>query len=129
LDRVLGSPDVAPLVAKYDELAGKPGSFLKQVIRHGDAEFRDSEGKRDLSPQECVAEVLAFLGLKNANQGAGQAPKPNDSATAAKVVVVKDKTAVIPNVGSGSANPALGKKPKSIEDIRAIAKAKMQEAG
>lgn len=128
LDNTLSSPEVAALAAEYDARAGAPGSFRKLVIRHGSAEFAESEGKRDLAAAEAVNEVLTLLGLKQATQGASQAPKPNESASTTPKVVVPSKTAVIPNVGSGVATSPTGKKPKSIDDIRAMAKA-MQEAG
>lgn len=128
LDRVLSSPEIATLANQYDQRAGAPGSFMRLVIRHGNAEFVESNGQKDLTPQQAVSEVLAILGLQQATQGAGQAPKPNGSATTTPKVVTPQKTEVIPNVGSGGASAPTHKKPKSIDDIRAIAKA-MRDAG
>lgn len=130
LGQTLSSPEVSALVASYDERAGAPGAFRRLVIRHGDAEFRESAGEKNLTPQQAVNEVLSILGLKQATQGASQASKPNGSATTTpKVVPQPDKSAALPNVGGGGNSSTTGfKKPKSIDDIRAMSRA-MSDAG
>lgn len=130
LDQTLSSPEVAALVANYDERAGAPGAFRRLVIRHGDAEFRESNGQKHLNAQQAVNEVLSILGHKQATQGASQASKPNGSATTTpKVVPQPDKSAALPNVGGGGSASTTGfKKPKSIDDIRAMSRA-MSDAG
>lgn len=117
LDTVLSRPEVLAMASEYDARAGKPGAFRKQVIRHGQAEFQDTQ--RDLSAEEAVKEVVSILGL---SQAASPAAKPNESAAPTKKVIVQAKPNVLPNVGAG-ASSASAMQPKSIDDLRKLAKA------
>lgn len=126
LQSVLSRPDVHSFIQAFDARLEKPGAFRDLVIRHGKAEF-DATGK-DVNAEDAVNAVLRYLGHQT--QVASPATKPNESATAAaapsapRVITAKAKPTVIPNVGSSTSSPAV-KRPKSIDDLRAMAK-KMQ---
>lgn len=121
LDGLLERPDVSPLASAFDTRLGKAGSFRDLVVRHGKAEWDASQGKRDLSPEQAVNEVINLLGLKS--QVADPATTPNEpAAPIAPRVVQSTKPTVLPNPGTGNGSAAVVK-PKSLDDLRKMAKA------
>lgn len=118
----LSAPDVASFVTAFDTRVGQQGAFEDQVMRYGFSEWQLH--KRDVSAKEAVDHVLKILG--HTAQAPGPVATPNEPA-AKPVVIPAPKATVIPNVGAGSASSAM-KRPKSLDDLRKMAKAAQTDA-
>lgn len=123
LNQQLGREDVRTFAESFDQRLAKPGAFREFVIQHAANVWTSSKGTRDLTGEEAVNETLRLLGhIPSPGGNAGvENPKPNATPNAPKVVTAQPKATVIPNVGSGS-TAAMGKKPKSLDDLRRMAK-------
>ncbi len=99
---------------QFDTLAGRPGSFKQEVVKHAQAIW--AMEKRDLSTAEAVAAVKQKFGAF-LPQGAG---KPT-VVPPEKKVVVQDKTKTLPNLGTGSGQSPAKAKVKSIADLKKLA--------
>lgn len=124
LQSILSKPEVTAVASEYDSRRGRPGAFFEQVKREGQLEHAIS-GK-DLTAEEAVQRALETLALQV--QAPSQGAKPNGSEAAPKTVVVTQKTVpTIPTVGNGTA-AATSKRPKSVDDLRRMAKEMQAEA-
>ncbi len=116
VQNILNRPEIAAIVNDFDTRRNEPGAFFEVVRQQGELEFFRS-GK-NLSPEEAVSRAFKTLALSL--QAPSQGATPN-GAVATPKVVIPGKTAVIPNVGGGTASVG-AKKPRSIDDLRAMAK-------
>jgi hypothetical protein len=117
LDRELATPEISPLAKAFDTRLGEEGAFRKMVIRHGDAEYRHSGGKKELTAREAIEGVLKILNLQA--QVTSQVTPSNESGT--QKVVKPNKPVVLPDAGSSTAS-VTSPKISSLDDIRKIAK-------
>lgn len=115
LDMALMKPDVSQKAAAWDEKVGKPGSFRDTVIR--EAKLVAMSTQQDLSAEEAVNMVLQNYG-KFLEAGASAAVVEPPAPTPVQNVVVKP---VIPTIAGKGTSP-VNKKPKSIDDLRAMGK-------
>lgn len=122
LDSVLAKPELSQLVTDYDTRRGRAGAFIEQVIREGEWEFKNSG--TDITAEEAVKRAIETLALQA--QTPSQGVTPNGSVAAPKVVK-QAKPVVIPTVGGGNASPMV-KRPKSIADLRQLAKAAQEQS-
>jgi predicted nucleic acid-binding Zn-ribbon protein len=125
LQVALERPDVSEFAKSFEERAGKPGSFVEEIIAHGERTYYASQGKIDLTPEQAIKEVMdrwaPFVSQQPmqppiipANPGPGAAPQAQRAAPAAP------KATTIPNV-SGRQTTAVSKaKPKSIDDLKKL---------
>lgn len=132
LQIALEKDDVRQFSEAFDARAGKPGSFLEEVIQRGELAWYSSKGKIELTPEQAVQEVLTrYQGLVqpkpkeaplipvNGQNQAGQAPVQAPTSSAAPT---------IPNIGGRQSSSVSKSKPKSIDDLKAIYK-KMSQSG
>lgn len=116
LDMALMKPDVSQKASAWDEKVGKAGSFRDTVI--SEAKLVAMATQQDLSAEEAVNLVLQKYG-KFLEAGASAAVVPEPQApTPVQNVVVKP---VIPTIAGKGTSP-VNKKPKSIDDLRAMGK-------
>lgn len=125
VDQLLAQPQLASVVAAYDTRLAKPGAFRCFVMQNADFIWRQSEGKRDLTPQEAVDEALKVVGLTPAVVAAQTTGAPPITATTIdpkkRVIVASKEPETLPKLGNSSGSP-VGKKPKSLADLRQMAK-------
>lgn len=115
---ILAQPELAPLVTEYEKRRGEPGAFINLVRDEGMLEHAMT-GKL-LPAADAVQRALTRLAMSP--QVPSQGATPNGAAAAPKVIT-QPRPVVIPNVGSGTAAPVV-KKPRSIDDLRKLAKQK-----
>lgn len=113
LDSVLKSSETSRIAKDFDSRNGE-GSFKQAVMEHGAAKFYAT--KKDLSAAEAVESFIKMTGMKVSK---GQ-PKPGANAT--KRVVARPQVKTIPNYGGGQASVTATKKPKSVDDLRKLAR-------
>lgn len=116
LDTELARPDVKSMAEQYEARTGQPGSFRAAVISLGQLKWQQSQGKVDLSPGQAIEELVKMAGLAPAAP-ASATTTPAPAAAAA----TPPQTTTIPNVGGSKATSPVGKKPKSIEDLKKLA--------
>ena len=112
LNSELDRPEVKSMVESFDQRAGKPGSFYREVINRGQLAWFQSQGKVDLTPSQAVEQVIQLYGLKQTQ------PQAAGASVAAPASAPQQKANTIPNVGSGKSAAPLKQKPKSIEDLK-----------
>lgn len=124
LQAVLSKPEISSIASEYDARRGRPGAFFEQVKREGLLE--NSMSGKDLTADEAVQRALETLALQV--QTSSQSVTPNGTGAAPKTVVVQQKAVpTIPTVGNGTAT-ATSKRPKSVDDLRRMAKEMQAEA-
>ena len=116
IQSVMAKPEISEVAARYDAARQKPGAFLEQVGREGLLEH--SISGKDITAEEAVQRAIATLALQI--QAPSQGVTPNGSVTQAPKAITT-KPVVMPNVGSSTAAPTQ-KKPKTLDDIRRMAK-------
>lgn len=110
----LAHPEIAPLIADFDQRAGRTGAFRDLVVQKGQHHFFSSG--LDVPVGQVVQEVIQLLGLRP-QAPAGQAAAP----AAGGARVGSGGKPVLPNVqGKGGASPAK-KVPRSTADLRNLA--------
>lgn len=119
LSTILSTPEINEKAAIFDSRAGKQGAFKEAIANHGYALFVQT-GK-DFSAKEVTDNFLKLY-------GAGIAPAQQGGAGNSLNAASKpaDRKPHIPNV-TGSGQSPTKKIPKSIEDLKAIAKAMSEE--
>lgn len=122
LQIALERPETSSFVQRFEEKAGKQGSFIQEVIAHGERTYYASGGKTDLSPEQAIKDVMErwspFLGPESPKQAPFIPANPGQQPQAAP------KVATIPNI-SGRQSTAVSKtSPRSIEDLKALYKKK-----
>jgi hypothetical protein len=115
LDSVLSSGTSSQIAKAFDARNGK-GAFKQAVVEHGAQKWYATQ--KDLSPSEAVESFIKMTGLSVPK---GQ-PKPGANVT--KRVVARPKVKTIPSYGGGQASVTATRKPKSVEDLKRIAKEK-----
>ena len=123
MEAALARADISPIAEAFDTRQGKPGAFREIVRQHG--EYRWNQGT-DLTPDQAAQEVIRIYGLQAvANAQSAVAPQGNQTDASGQPSgkkVVQRTTATIPNIqGRSGASPLKGK-PKSIEDLKTLAK-------
>jgi len=118
LNNELMRPEVNSFVQNFDTKAGKPGAFRDQVIRHANLAFYQSQGAVDMPVGQAVQEVMGLYG----NLVAQQAPQTTQTPS----IQAMQRPPVIPNIQSSGNSPAK-KMPRSIADLKKIAKQRQSE--
>lgn len=125
LQVALEKPDVSEFAKSFETRAGKPGSFIEEIISHGERVFYASKGKIDLTPEQAIKEVMdrwsPFVSpqptqppIIPANPGMnGAAPQPTRAPAA-------PKAPTIPNVTGRQTAAVSNAKPKSIADLKEL---------
>lgn len=132
LQIALDRDDVRQFAESFDARAGKPGSFLEEVIQRGELAWYTSKGKIELTPEQAIQEVLTrYQGLvqpkpKEAPMIPVNGQDPNGQAPAHAPAASKAPT--IPNIGGRQASSVSKSKPKSIDDLKQLYK-KMSQNG
>ena len=112
LNTELARSDVKSIADTFDQRAGKPGAFMREVINRGQLAWFQSQGKVDLTPGQAIEQVIQLYGLQATQaQPAGASVTPPASGGQQKVTT-------IPNVGSGKSAAPLKQKFKSIVDLK-----------
>lgn len=107
-------PDVASYEQAFNSRVGKPDAFRNELLLRGDFAWRTS--KKRMTAFEAADEVMRMYGpLAPQMQGAPGQQNPSTPVTHQSTVPV------LPNVRGGSASPLKGKKPKSLDELRALA--------
>jgi hypothetical protein len=123
LDFALSRPEVQAVASQWDSLQGVPGAFKNLVIQEAQNTYFTTG--RDISADEAVQTVMAKFGKVlnvNGNQAAPQAATvPGQTLTA------PTQKPIIPNV-SGKGTAPIKKVPKSLDDLKAMAKEAMRES-
>jgi hypothetical protein len=117
LDNILARGEVAQQAEAIDRVYGTPGSFRNLVIEEARAHFLGTG--QDLPADQAVQMAAAKYGRfitaqQNAvtsNQFSGGAPQATQQG----------QVPIIPHVG-GSARSPIKKQPRSLDDIKALAK-------
>ena len=120
LRTAISSPDVKSVADAFDKRLGKPGAFVREVVKR--AALAEQLEQRDLSAEEAVAEVLAVLGPLGAPQqeNAPVIPASQSTQGALQGQGLKSPPPVIPHVG-GKQNSPTKKLARSIEDLKRMA--------
>lgn len=112
LDMALSRPQVASFAEKWDQ-NGEPGSFRNFVIEEAKKVYYDTQ--QDLSPDQAVNLVMQRFGkFLNVGDTTMQSPQAVPQGQRAN-------PPVIPNVTGKAASP-IKKVPRSIDDLRKLAK-------
>jgi len=109
LDTILADVQMKRLTEDFDARNGK-GAFRTAVISYAAGQ------QKDLSANEAVSGFIKTFGI-NVPKGP---PKPGVNAT--KRVVARPKVKTIPNYGGSQASVTATKKPRSVEDLRKLAR-------
>jgi hypothetical protein len=109
LDQVLGGELMKQTVDGFDARNGK-GAFRTAVISWAASQ------QKDVSVNEAVEGFMKTFGVTAVKAQ----PKPGGDPT--KRVVTRPKVRTIPNYGGGQASVTATKKPKSVADLRKLAK-------
>jgi hypothetical protein len=109
---VLSQPDVNEVAKQYDSAVG-PGAFAQEVMNQGLFVWK-TQGK-DISAEEAVNLVMQRVKPLLGNVVSQQAAPTQQAAP------VVPKPAVIPNISGTSTSP-VKQKPKSLDDLRKLAK-------
>lgn len=111
LEWTMQRPQIAQLVQAYDARAGREGAFRQAVIERG--QYHASYSRKDISPEEAINEVLAFL-------GGPQALLPTQAMQAVSSTGQQQTQAskpVITNIQGRGTSPAK-KVIKSLDDLK-----------
>lgn len=115
LDKAISAPEVSAVAKSFDSRLGQPGAFKNEVINRA-AFVYQTQGK-DLSVEEAVKEVLKIVAWNT--QG-----NPGDNVVTQQSVQQPSKP-TLPNVAGKATSPA-AQKVKSIDDLRKIRSAVLQ---
>jgi hypothetical protein len=117
----LARPDVRSFSENFDRSFAKPGAFKEEVRKAGELAWYTE--KVDLTPDQAIERVMGRYGnlvkpvATPATEGTAELPIGEPQ----KKVVVKPHTQTIPNI-SGKGTSPLKTKPKSIQDLKELAK-------
>jgi len=113
LDVSLSKPDVSRFAEAWDSNSGQAGAFRQFVIEEAKKVYYDTQ--QDLSPDQAIAMVMQRFGkFLNVGDTTMQAPQ-------AQSIQSQQAKPVIPNV-TGKASSPIKKVPKSLDDLRRLAK-------
>lgn len=114
LDSAMSKPDVAAVVRQYNESVNNPQAFRDAVIGYGQA--MSNQGY-DIPAEEAVGAIVQQLRAINPQFGV-VAAKPN--------IAVPSSKATLPSFKGSGASP-IKQRPRSIDDIRKIARSFQEE--
>jgi len=119
MDQALADPQVNEFVKAYDTKMGKEGAFREKVEMHGDYLFRTQN--RYLVPGEVVKQVhqelsQIFVPATSQQQGYQQ-----------QTTAPTQRPKTLPNLGSSGTVSAVRKRPGSVDELRAMAEARIAE--
>lgn len=114
LDMALSRPEVSRFAQAWDQNAGD-GAFKSFVVEQAQQAFYTSQ--QDVSPEQAIAMVMQRFG-KFVNVGDTTAQSPQGTA---QTQAQRTPPPIIPNVQGKAASP-IKKVPKSIEDLKRLAK-------
>lgn len=114
LDFALGKPDVSRFAEAWDANTGEAGAFRKFVVEEAKKIYYDTQ--QDISPDQAIANVMQRFG-KFLNMGETIVPTSQASSIANQA-----NKPVIPHVAGKAASP-IKKVPKSLDDLKKLAKA------
>lgn len=128
LDTELLKPEVAQVAQDFDARVGRPGAFRDECMHRGALAWHI--GKKDISATEAVGQVMSLIGrvispapqapqAPATGQQPPQVPSNAQPASTATAPVLPPPT--IPNM-SGSTTSPIRQAPKSIADLRQMAK-------
>ncbi len=120
-EQSLARPDIAAIAADFDAKAGKAGAFRNAVATLGELTWHRTGGKVNLTPEQAINMIVQQNGLKANPQTPGMKPGAQSAGGASKKKVIQ-RTSTIPNVKGRSTSPLKGSKPRSIEDLKKLAK-------
>ncbi len=110
----MSDPEISQFAAEFDRRAGKSGAFKEHVDAYGDRMYQVQQ--QYIQPTQAVRAVFdQYKGLIGYNPLGQQAQAPQTQAPQAKA-----PPAAIPNIGSGRTVSPTSKRPKSIEELRAL---------
>lgn len=120
-ESALAKPDTVTFATQFDQRFGKPGAFQEEVQRVGEMTWYRE--KRDLTPQQAINAVVAQYGnlVRQEQAPVPQMTEQGQPSAPAKKVVMRNTSNTIPNIGGKGTSP-LKSKPRSIEDLKALAK-------
>jgi hypothetical protein len=114
LDVALSRPEVARFAEQWDQNAEQPGAFKVFVIEEAKKAYYDA--KQDLSPEQAIQSVMQKFGkFLNVGSPTMQSPQAIPQSGQPRQVPV------IPNVQGKAASP-IKKVPKSLDELKALAK-------
>ena len=120
LQFALEKPEVKSFADTFDGRAGKPGEFIREVIKHGEYICYATQGRTDLTPEQAVQQVMARYG-SFVSQPSQVAPQAQPMAAPVQHPAQSRRSeASIPNLaGRGSSSAVGGKtKFKSLDDLK-----------
>lgn len=118
LDMILSRPEVSQASAGWDNLMGQVGAFRDLVIQEAQTAYYQTG--EDLSAEQAVQRVMQKFGKAMQSQALSQAAPQVQSATTPQIQAPQAKP-IIPNV-TGKGTAPIKKVPKSIEDLKRMAK-------
>lgn len=127
LDFTLSRPEVQGTVQNWDTLQGREGAFRDLVIQ--EANYAWHNGKQDLSASDAVQLVLQKWG-KVINQGGGVQQVASQTQAPPQQTpqfVAPQAKPIIPSV-NGKGTAPIKKVPKSIDDLKRMAKESFAES-
>jgi hypothetical protein len=110
LQFALEKPETKTFAQSFDERAGKPGEFMREVIKHGEYVWYASQGRTDLTPEQAIQQVMARYGsfVSQQSQAAPQAQPMQTRGT--QTPAPRRSEPSIPNLaGRGSSSAVSGK--------------------
>lgn len=136
----LARPDITDFAKRFDEAAGKPQAFIREVIAAGEAAY--NRDRTDLTPAQAVQVVMAKYGAFMKGQQPSQVadpgslpqegaqepglippqPAPGAKPQAFATKPTGQQAPTLPNVAAKTGSPVGGPKARSIEDLRRIRK-------
>lgn len=130
LQVALEKGDVRSFSEAFDARAGKPGSFLEEVIQRGELAWYSSRGKVELTPEQAINEVMSrYAGLvQQKSQQAPVIPVQGAQGVTPAAAPQQVKTPTIPNVGGRQSSSVSKSKPRSLDDLKALYN-KMSQGG
>ena len=130
LQVALERADVRSFTEAFDARAGKPGSFLEEVIQRGELAWYSSRGKVELTPEQAINEVMSrYSGLvQPKSQQAPVIPVQGAQGVTQSNHSQAGKAPTIPNVGGRQSSSVSKSKPRSLDDLKALYN-KMSQGG
>ena len=126
IEQTLARPEIAAMASEYEGRTGQPGSFKAMMNRYGQLAWMQSNGKTNLTPPQVVAQMAKDFGLTGKVAAAKPGPATPGGSNVPGKKIVQRSTNTIPNMqGRAGASP-LKNKPKSIADLQALYKAKVE---
>lgn len=116
---IVNRPEFASIVQNFDNVAGQ-GAFRNEVVRRG--QYYAQVHGIDVPAEQVVREVAQLVGYQQANMQAQQRSMGGTSQNTPNAGVTKPtQKPVLPNI-SGKGTSPVKKVPRSVDDLRQLAK-------